>query len=47
MRQYRRMEGVVDLPLRTVVKTITARVLEGAVVHASQTAVLDREEAVQ
>src|SRR3990167_15847 len=47
LRQYRRMEGVVDLPLRTVVKTITARVLEGAVVHASQTAVLDREEAVQ
>ena len=47
LRQYRRMEGVVDLPLRTVVKTITARVLEGAVVHASQTAVLDRGEAVQ
>jgi len=47
LRQYRRMEGVVDLPLRTVVKTITARVLEGAVVHASQTAVLDRDEAVQ
>ena len=47
LRQYRRMEGVVDLPLRTVVKTITARVLEGGVVHASQTAVLDREEAVQ
>ena len=47
LRQYRRMEGVVDLPLRTVVKTITARVLEGAVVHASQTVVLDRGEAVQ
>ena len=47
LRQYRRLEGVIDLPLRTVVKTITARVLEGAVVHATQTTVLDRGEAVR
>jgi hypothetical protein len=47
LRQFRRMEGVIDLPLRTVVKTITARVLEGAVVHATQTTVLDRGEALQ
>lgn len=47
LRQYRRLEGVIDLPLRTVVKTITARVLEGAVVLATQTTVLDRDEAVR
>jgi len=41
LRQYRRMEGVVELPARAVVKTVTARVLEGAVQHALQTVVLD------
>lgn len=45
LRQYRRMEGFADLPLRTVVKTITARVLQGAAVHASQTVVLNRGDA--
>ena len=47
LRQYRRLEGIADLPLRAVVKTITARVLEGSAVHASQTTVLHRTEAVQ
>lgn len=37
LRQYRRMEGVVDLPARTVVKTVTARVLDGSVQRAAQT----------
>jgi len=32
---------VVELPARAVVKTVTARVLEGAVQHALQTVVLD------
>lgn len=42
LRQYRRLEGVVDLPARTVVKTVTARVLEGSVQRATQTVELDR-----
>ena len=32
VKQYRRMEGVLDLPPHAVVKTVTARVLEGVVV---------------
>lgn len=39
--QYRRLEGVIDLPPNAVVKTATARVLEGATVRAAQTVVLD------
>jgi len=42
LRQYRRMEGVADLPARTVVKTVTARVLEGSAQRAVQTVELDR-----
>lgn len=42
LRQYRRMEGVVDLPARAVVKTVTARVLEGSVQQAAQTVELGR-----
>jgi hypothetical protein len=37
MRQYRRIEGVFDLPQQTVVKTVTAKVLDGAVTRAVQT----------
>jgi len=37
VRQYRRLEGVVDLPPQTVVKTVTAKVLEGNVTRAVQT----------
>ena len=35
-KQYRRMDGVLDLPPNAVVKTITARVLEGSTVRATQ-----------
>jgi len=37
MRQYRRLEGVIDLPPQTVVKTVTAKVFEGSNVRAVQT----------
>lgn len=37
LRQYHRMEGVIDLPPQAVVKTVSARVLDGAVVRAVQT----------
>ena len=37
VRQYRRLEGVVDLPPQTVVKTVTAKVFEGSAVRAVQT----------
>ena len=37
VKQYRRIEGVLDLPPQAVVKTVTARVLEGATVRTSQT----------
>ncbi|MCO5103650.1 MAG: DUF6776 family protein [Burkholderiaceae bacterium] len=47
LRQYRRLEGMVDIPLRTMVKTVTARVMEGSVLHATQTAVLGKPMAVQ
>ena len=37
LRQYRRVEGVIDLPPQTVVKTVTAKVFEGSSVRAVQT----------
>ena len=36
-RQYRRIEGVLDLPPQTVVKTVTAKVVEGTVTRSVQT----------
>lgn len=36
-RQYRRMEGLLDLPARAVVKTVTAKVMDGAVVRSVKT----------
>lgn len=36
-RQYRRIEGMVDLPERAVVKNVSARVLEGSSTRAIQT----------
>lgn len=41
VRQYRRVEGLVRLPPNTVVKTVTARVLEGSTVRATQSMVLE------
>jgi hypothetical protein len=35
-RQYRRVEGMVDLPAQAVVKNVSAKVLEGAVTRAVQ-----------
>lgn len=35
-RQYGRMEGVLDLPPETVVKSVSAKVLEGSVTKAAQ-----------
>ena len=35
-RQYRRVEGVVDLPASAVVKNVSARVVEGSVTRAVQ-----------
>jgi hypothetical protein len=35
-RQYRRMEGMVDLPAQAVVKNVSARVVEGTVSRAVQ-----------
>lgn len=35
-RQYRRLEGVVDLPAQVVVKNVSARVLEGTATRAVQ-----------
>lgn len=35
-QQYRRMQGVINLPARAVVKTVTARLLEGSSVRAVQ-----------
>ncbi len=40
LRQYRRIEGVVDLPPQAVVKTVSAKVLQGAATRAVQTAKL-------
>jgi hypothetical protein len=36
-RQYRRVEGMVDLPAQAVVKNVSARVLEGSATRAVQT----------
>lgn len=36
-RQYRRMEGVLELPPDVVLKTVSAKVMDGAVVRATQT----------
>ena len=36
LRQYRRLEGVLELPPQTVVKTVTAKVYEGNSVRAVQ-----------
>jgi hypothetical protein len=36
-KQYRRMEGVLDLPARTVVKTVTAKIMDGGAVRSVQT----------
>ena len=41
VKQYRRIEGVLDLPPNAVVKAVTARVLAGTTVRATQTMVLD------
>jgi len=37
VRQYRRVEGLLELPQGAVVKTVTARVLEGTAVRSTQT----------
>jgi hypothetical protein len=37
MRQYKRLEGIVDLPPQSVVKTVSAKVIEGSAVRAVQT----------
>ncbi len=37
LKQYRRADGVVDLPAQAVVKTVTAKVTEGATTRAVQT----------
>ncbi len=36
VRQYRRLEGVVDVPVQVVVKTVTAKVVEGSITRAVQ-----------
>ncbi len=36
-KQYRRIEGVLDLPPQAVVQTVTAKVMEGATVRSVQT----------
>ena len=36
-KQYRRVEGVLDLPPLVVVKTVTAKVMEGSTVRSVQT----------
>jgi hypothetical protein len=36
-KQYRRVEGVLDLPPQAVVKTVTAKVIEGTTVRSVQT----------
>jgi hypothetical protein len=35
-RQYRRVEGMVDLPAQAVVKNVSAKVVEGTVTRAVQ-----------
>jgi hypothetical protein len=41
VKQFQRVEGVLDLPPGAVVKTVTARVLEGATVRTSQTMAIE------
>jgi len=36
-KQYRRVEGVLDLPPQAVVQTVTAKVIEGTTVRSAQT----------
>ena len=36
-KQYRRIEGVLDLPLQAVVKTVTAKIVEGTATRSAQT----------
>ena len=36
-KQYRRIEGVLDLPTQAVVKTVTAKIVEGTVTRSVQT----------
>ena len=36
-KQYRRIEGVLDLPPQAVVKTVTAKVVEGVATRSVQT----------
>ena len=36
-KQYRRIEGVLDLPYQAVVKTVTAKVVEGTATRSAQT----------
>jgi hypothetical protein len=35
-KQYRRIEGVLDLPPQAVVQTVTAKVIEGTAVRSVQ-----------
>ena len=37
LKQYRRVEGVLDLPPQAVVQTVTAKVVEGAAIRSVQT----------
>lgn len=41
VKQYGRMEGMLDLPANAVVKTVTARVLDGTTVRATQSMAID------
>lgn len=41
LQQYRRVEGVVQIPERVMVKTVTVRLLQGASVRAMQALTLD------
>ena len=36
-KQYRRVEGVLDLPPQAVVKTVTAKIVEGGAIRSAQT----------
>lgn len=36
LKQYGRMDGVFEMPLQVVIKSVTARVMDGAVVKATQ-----------
>ena len=43
VRQYRRIDGVVDLPPDAMVKTVIVRVMDGTTVRATQAITLDLE----